>query len=137
MYFYEVIKKCDLEIVIHEFLSLFDKEIDVKSTEIKIRNVILNLIGMEPVISDTGVLYAEKVEDEEYSVVHLLDTTEKEIYGIEAEYWAKTIGYTVDEKSLAVYGNEKFAALVLWEMTWFGYDEAAVKESVQSWDNDE
>ena len=132
MHFYELIEKCDLELVVNEFLSLCDKTPDVKSMEQAIRNVILNLREREPVISDTGILYAEKVEDEEYSAVSLVDKTENEVYGIEAECWAKTIGYIVDEESLCVYGNEKFAALVLWEMTWFGYDEDVIRDVIQS-----
>lgn len=95
------------------------------------RNVIKNLSVMEPIISNTGILYAGTVEDEEYDAVCLLDITGKGVYSVEANSWAKTIGYIVDEGS---YGNEKFATLVLWEMTWFGYDEKTIQEKIQSWE---
>ena len=53
---------------------------------------------------------------------------EQEVYSLEANPCAKTIGYIVDEKSLSIYGNERFATLVLWEMTWFGYDEETIRK---------
>lgn len=137
MYFYEVIEKCDLELVVREFLTFCDNAPDIKATEQAIRNAIMTLDRMEPVISNTGILYAARVEDEEYDAVHLFDTAEDEVYGVEANPWAETIGYIVDEKSLSVYGNEKFAALVLWEMTWFGYDEETIQEEINSWECDE
>lgn len=133
MYFYEVIEKSDLELVINEFLSFCDDSPDIKATEQAIRGVIKKLSVMEPVISNAGILYAGRVEDEEHDAVCLLDITEKEVYSVEANSWAKTIGYIVDEESLSVYGNEKFAALVLWEMTWFGYDDETIQEKIQSW----
>ena len=77
------------------------------------------------------------MEDKEFDVVCLLDINENEIYSVEANPWAKTIGYIVDEESLSVYGYEKFAALVLWEMTWFGYDEKTIQKEIQSWEWDE
>ena len=54
---------------------------------------------------------------------------EQEVYSLEANPCAKTIGYIVDEKSLSIYGNERFATLVLWEMTWFGYDEETIQKN--------
>ncbi|MGN0655484.1 MAG: DUF6557 family protein [Ruminiclostridium sp.] len=29
--------------------------------------------------------------------------------------------------------QEKFAALVLWDMTWFGYDDEKIQAEVESW----
>jgi hypothetical protein len=42
----------------------------------------------------------------------------------------------VDESSLSFYGYEKYAALVLWEMTWFGFDEETIQERMKTWDED-
>ena len=55
-------------------------------------------------------------------------------FGLEANPWANTLGYKVDECSLSFYGYEKFVAFVLWEMTWLGYDEKTIQEKVESWD---
>lgn len=38
----------------------------------------------------------------------------------------------MDEKSLSDYGNEKFITLILWEKTWFGYDEKKIQERLKS-----
>ena len=132
MYFYEVIEKCDLELVVQEFLTFCVDSLDIKATEQAIRNAIKTLTRMEAITSDTGILYAGKVEDEEYDAAYLFDTMEKEVYSIEANPWAETLGYIADEKSLSIYGNEKFVALVLWEMTWFGYDESSIQEALKS-----
>lgn len=132
MYFYEVIKRCDLELVIQEFLTFCVDSPDRNATEQAIRNAIKILGRMEAIISNKGILYARKVEDEEYDAVYLFDTMKKEVYSIEDIPWAETLGNIVEEKSLSIYGDEKFVALVLWEMTWFGYDESSIQERVKS-----
>lgn len=132
VYFYEVVKRCDLELVIQEFLTFCVDSPDINATEQAIRNAIKILGRMEAIISNKGILYARKVEDEEYDAVYLYDTMKKEVYSIEAAPWAETLGNIADEKSLSIYGDEKFVALVLWEMTWFGYDESSIQERVKS-----
>ncbi len=44
-----------------------------------------------------------------------------------------TLGYLVDSSSVSEYGKEKFAVLVLWDMTWFGYDDEKIQAEVMSW----
>ena len=70
IYFYEIIKSCDAESVIHIFLDMCTNSPDIKVTEERIRSALSN----------------------------------------------------------------KFAALILWEMTWFGYSEDVIQEKVKSWD---
>lgn len=141
MYFYEILEKCDLEFIVQEFLlfCVDDPDIDIKATERAIRNTIKILNETEVIISNTNVLIIEEVENEEetYDAVHSFDTNEQEYYGIELNPWANTLGYIVDEKSLSSHGKERFAALVLWEMTWFGYDEVSIQEKVKSWFDEE
>lgn len=111
---------------------------NINVIEKKIRNVIKKLNEIETIVSDENILFVEKVEteDETFEAVSLFDTVKKENYSIEANPWAKTLGYIADEKSLSACGKERFAALVLWEMTWFGYDENAIQEVVKSWDEE-
>ena len=138
MYFYEVIEKCNLEEVIKEFLSFCNDSPDISVTEKGIRNVIEKLNEIEAITSNTNILFIEKVETEveTFEAISLFNTVEKEIYSIEVNPWAETLGYIADEKSLSVYGKERFTALVLWEMTWFGYDENSIQEVVKSWDEE-
>lgn len=139
MYFYELLEKCDLELVIQEFLVFCVDAPDIKATERKIRNTIKILSEIEAIKSNVDVLIIEEVrnERETFDAVYLINENEQEYYSIEANPWANTLGYIVHEKSLSFHGMERFAALVLWEMTWFGYDENSIQEKVKSWFDEE
>lgn len=63
MYFYEVFRKCDLEVVVHEFLKLAVDSSDINVTEKVFRGAIKNLNEMEPVKSDTEILCIEKIQE--------------------------------------------------------------------------
>ena len=140
MYFYEVIEKSDLELVIQEFLTFCVDSPNINIIEQKIRNAIKTITGIEAITSNTDILIIEKGETvvgETCDNVYVFDTVQKDGYSIEANPWADTLGYIVDEKSLSIYGNERFAALILWEMTWFGFDESSIQETLKSWDEEE
>ena len=64
MYFYEVFGKCDLEVVIHEFLILAVDSPDINVTEEAFRGTIKILREMEPVKSDTEILFIQKIQEE-------------------------------------------------------------------------
>ena len=116
MYFYEVFGKCDLEVVVHEFLKLAVDSPDINVTEEVFRRAIKILNEMEPVRSDTEILCIEKIQGEWIDDnVYLLDITDQKTYAIEASSWANILGCRVDEKSLSDYGNEKFTTLILWK----------------------
>ena len=134
MYFYEVFGKCDLEVVVHEFLKLAVDSTDINVTEESFRGTIKILGEMEPVKSDTEILFIEKIQERRWldDNVYLLDTTKHKTYAIEASSWANILGCRVDEKSLSDYGNEKFTTLILWEITWFGYDEKTIQDRLRS-----
>ena len=138
MYFYEVFGKCDLEVVVHEFLKLAVDSPDINVTEEVFRRAIKILNEMEPVRSDTEILCIEKIQGEwiDYNV-YLLDIIDQKTYAIEASSWANILGCRVDEKSLSDYGNEKFTTLILWEITWFGYDEKTIQDRLRSLFEDE
>lgn len=63
MYFYEVFGKCDLEVVVHEFLKLTVDSSDINVTEKVFRGAIKILNEMEPVKSDTEILCIEKIQE--------------------------------------------------------------------------
>lgn len=65
--------------------------------------------------------------------VYMLDKSNSEKYALLINPWADTLGYLVDNDSVSEYGEEKFAALVLWDMTWFGYDNEKIQAEVRSW----
>jgi len=136
MYFFEVIEKCDLDRAVGLFLELCVNSPDIRHTEQCIRHALAEMKHMEAVRSDSEVIEISRIrtETEEYDAVRMLDRTTNIKYGLEINPWKDTLGYCVDESSLAEYGYEKFVSLVLWEMTWFGYDEDAIQEHVKSWD---
>ena len=138
MYFYEVIKECDEELLVREFLFLCDNSPDIKHTEKAIRNALMSIREMKAKTSDKKVIIIEKVIsdeifDGEFDRVYVLDTSDNKTYGLEINPWSDTLGYKVDDNNLFFYGYEKFAALVLWEITWFGYDEVTIQERVRAW----
>ena len=139
MYFYEVFGKCDLEVVVQEFLKLAVDSPDINVTEEVFRGAIKILNEMEPEKSDTEILCIEKNQESGWidDNVYLLDTTDQKTYAIEASSWANILGCRVDEKSLSDYGNEKFTTLILWEITWCGYDEKTMKDRLKSLFEDE
>lgn len=137
MYFYELIKECDIELLVREFLFLCDNSPDINQTEKLIRYAIMSIREMEAKTSDKEIIIIEKViSDDEYDRVYVLDTSTNTTYGLEINPWSDTLGYKVDDTSLIIYGYEKFSALVLWEMTWLGYDEMEIKERVRVWNGD-
>ena len=134
MYFYEVIEKCDIEETVHYFLKMCVNSPDIEHTEQCVRHAIADIKAIEAVKSGSEVIQIEKVktDEEEYEAVHMFDEASDTKYGLEINPWKYTLGYTVDEKSLSEYGYEKFVSLVLWEMTWFGYDEKTIQDHMKS-----
>lgn len=138
MYFYEVIEKCDIEKTICYFLDMCVNSPDIKHTEQCIRNAITDIKNIEAIKSDEEVIMIDRVqtEKEKFDAVFMIDKTTNIKYGLEINPWKNTLGYTVDGKSLSENGYEKFASLVLWEMTWFGYDEETIGEHIKTWDEE-
>ena len=79
MYFYEVFGKCDLEVVVHEFLKLAVDSTDINVTEEVFRGAIKILNEMEPEKSDTEILCIEKIQESGWidDNVYLLDSNIK------------------------------------------------------------
>lgn len=137
MYFYEVMKKVDEEAVVREFLTFCEASPDITLTEKSIREAINSIKETEPSISETEIIVTEKAEDDDeaYDRAYILDMSDKVTYGMEITPWAEILGCKVDEKSLSRCGCEHFAALVLWEMTWLGFDNEKNQTEAKAWEH--
>ncbi|WP_302212535.1 DUF6557 family protein [uncultured Ruminococcus sp.] len=130
MLFLELLNKCDEEKLVKQYLLL--KETSDSHVEQKIREVIddlkYNRIPVE--FNMTMVLEKGVTEDgEEVDIIFLRDNEEEDnVYSFEGLPWGAIMGCEVEEKSLTEIGsNERFAALVLFEMTYFGYSDEDVQ----------
>lgn len=131
MLFLELLNKCDEEKLVKQYLLL--KETSDSHVEQKIREVIADLNNRIPVkFNMTMVLEKGITEDgEEVDIIFLNDNVEDNVYSFEGLPWGAIMGCEVEEKSLTEIGsNERFAALVLFEMTYFGYSDEDVQRRI-------
>lgn len=132
MLFLELLNKCDEEKLVKQYLLL--KETSDSHVEQKIREVIDDLkYNRIPVkFNMTMVLEKGVSEDgEEVDIIFLSDNEEDNVYSFEGLPWGAIMGCEVEEKSLTEIGsNERFAALVLFEMTYFGYSDDDVQRRI-------
>lgn len=132
MLFLELLNKCDEEKLVKQYLQL--KETSNSHVEQKIREVIDDLkYNRIPVrFNMTMVLEKGVTEDgEEVDIIFLNDNVEDNVYSFEGLPWGAIMGCEVEEKSLTEIGsNERFAALVLFEMTYFGYSDDDVQRRI-------
>lgn len=140
MYFYEVLASGNRNLIIEEFFKLFGEEeqIDIEGTKIKLIGAMDAMSKIKPNLSADYTIYASEVENEydnsTYDDVWAWNKNKYPKYAIEFNQWADTLGYLVDDDSLKKYGADKFSALVLWEMTWAGYDEESIRKHTESWE---
>lgn len=132
MLFLELLNKCDEEKLVKQYLLL--KETSNSHVEQKIREVIADLkYNRIPVkFNMTMVLEKGVSEDGEVDIIFLRDNVEEDnVYSFEGLPWGAIMGCEVEEKSLTEIGsNERFAALVLFEMTYFGYSDDDVQRRI-------
>ncbi len=130
MLFLELLNKCDEEKLVKQYLLLKETS-NSHHVEQKIREVIADLkYNRIPVrFNMTMVLEKGITEDgEEVDIIFLNDNVEDNVYSFEGLPWGAIMGCEVEEKSLTEIGsNERFAALVLFEMTYFGYSDEDVQ----------
>ena len=109
MYFYELLKQCDVEVIVQEFLLLCVDSQDINIIEKKIRNVIDNLKEMKVNISHKEIIVIEKVqtEDEKYDEAFMIDTSDEIKYGLEINPWTNTLGYRIDDDRLSEFRKER------------------------------
>ena len=132
MLFLELLNKCDEEKLVKQYL--LRKETSNSHVEQKIREVIADLkYNRIPVkFNMTMVLEKGVSEDGEVDIIFLRDNVEEDnVYSFEGLPWGAIMGCEVEEKSLTEIGsNERFAALVLFEMTYFGYSDDDVQRRI-------
>lgn len=83
-------------------------------------------------------IYMERVKAVDgsyYHIVYALREHDTEKYGFELNPWADTLGYLTDSSSIAKYSRENYIAHVLWEMTYFGFDEASIHQKIEEWND--
>lgn len=138
MYFYEVLELCDEKVLTEKFLKLCTESPDLQHTKEVFISFLHDLKRITPNSSGKMTIFIEQVYAVDGSlcdVVYGAYEDDPERYGFELNPWADTLGYSADKNSLDKYGTELFTALVLWEMTWFGYDEDSIRKKVEEWNN--
>ena len=135
MLFLELLNKCDEEKLVKQYLLLKETETSDSHVEQRIKEVIDDLkYNRIPVrFNMTMVLEKGVTEDgEEVDIIFLRDNEEEDnVYSFEGLPWGAIMGCEVEEKSLTEIGsNERFAALVLFEMTYFGYSDDDVQRRI-------
>lgn len=135
MYFFELIKTCDKETMIQDFLKKVSDSSKTHLLETHLRKALKCIDETKPNKNDNCIICIDKYTNEEEVCddVYMLDKSNSEKYALEINPWADTLGYLVDSDSVSKYGKEKFSALVLWDMTWFGYDNEKIQAEVRSW----
>lgn len=132
MLFLELLNKCDEDELVKQYLLL--KETSDSHVEQKIREVIDDLkYNRIPVRFNMTMVLEKGVteECEEVDIIFLNDNVEDNVYSFEGLPWGAIMGCEVEEKSLTEIGsNERFAALVLFEMTYFGYSDDDVQRRI-------
>ena len=139
MYFYEVLEKCDKDKLTEAFLTLCSDASDIKAVREKFKAAMADIEKLTPVIDDDMTVRIDKTEydGEEYEAVHGVSKSEGTAYGLIIAPWAEVLGYRTDEDNVADYGREAFAAAVLWELTYLGFDEQTISSHVKEWESGE
>lgn len=141
MYFQQVLKRCDEIKLVCELLAIIKCQ-DKCSVNKNIRDALKTLSQKTPKKSDNEVLFIEQLKDrqdegENLYNVYLLDRSDKKTYSIEAVPWDEVLGYAVDEVGIAKYGDVKFTALVLYEMTYFGFSEKQIQNTIKAFSDED
>lgn len=130
MLFLELLNKCDEDELVKQYLLLKETS-NSHHVEQKIREVIADLkYNRIPVRFNMTMVLEKGVteECEEVDIIFLNDNVEDNVYSFEGLPCGAIMGCEVEEKSLTEIGsNERFAALVLFEMTYFGYSDEDVQ----------
>ena len=139
MYFYEVISSCDRDILTEEFLKLCKNSPNIDQTREAFLSALKEMENIQPNINDTTVIHIERctgIDNVPFEAVSAIFENDPEKYGLEINPWADTLGYRVDEITLEKYSYKAIASLVIWEMTWFGYNEETIRQRVSEWDEE-
>jgi len=139
MYFYEVLHACNDSALTEEFLKLCQNSPDLNHTRKVFTQFLKNIKSLEPELSEKWMLFItkEQAQDGQDDIhVYARNPHENENFGIEITPWKEVLGWSINPDSLASFDREVLTAAVLWEITWFGYDEETIQERVRSWNTE-
>ena len=138
MYFADLVKAINVDKCIDEFLARSDDAHDINRLKDALYQMIEVLKSKKPNYTDNCVIHIGHAEneDESYDYAYLLENNNPQVYSFEVVPWDDVLGYALDAEEFEKYDKEYYAMLILWEITWFGYDEETIQNKMKSW-NDE
>ena len=87
------------------------------------------LQNMEPQ-QNTDTLKLERIDAENVNITTVCDDKE---YSITIAPWDEILGNHIDAQSIAKFSQPEIAAFVLWELTFYGFDEETIKKKTDEW----
>ena len=125
MYVYELINSCDKEKLYQNFVDMCDGIHEKNSDDFML--LLQKLASIEPNISDSMCVYVSKEREVDgsvfYDVYGQSDEEPETLWALEASQWNNILGYKIAEESLQKYNECLVFAAILYEMTWFGYEQ--------------
>ena len=73
-----------------------------------------------------NIIYTEDF----YYNVHGINTDTNQSYAIEFEPWGEWLGWDIDREQVKELSKEAYVAHILWEMTYIGFDENSIQETI-------
>ena len=140
MYFYEVLQTCDEKLLTEEFLKLCTNSPDLHRTREVFTEFLKNISSLAPEFSDEWTIFMtpeQDIDGQNYFHVYARNAHDPENFSFMITPWKEVLGWIVSPESLSSFDKEVLTAAVLWEITWFGYDEETIQERVKSWENAE
>ena len=125
--FYEILQQCAEDALTDAFLALCTDAPDRSGLRETFAAFLQDLRQIIPNCCEPLTLTG--VRSGTHDIVYAVRAGDAMHYGFELHPWADTLGYFADGDCVAAFGREHFAALVLWEMTFFGFSEDAVRQA--------
>lgn len=138
MKLYELLLNTD-KVSVFEKLAEIYENIDILNYS-KTYDELLYLISNDNISNDSDLkivvypqhdLLSENLDD---ILIHVsgYSLKEDESYALSYSDWEDWLGMEISEKSLSLWGREKFISYVLYEMTFFGFTSKEVKSEMES-----
>lgn len=54
-------------------------------------------------------------------------------YGLSVTPWSEVLGLAIENQTLTRFSQAEITALVLWEITFYGFDEDTIKKETDKW----
>jgi hypothetical protein len=128
---YDVLRQCRTDALTAAFLARCKDAPDLDGVREAFSAFLNELRQITPQFSDGITIVMAQTERSD--LVYAIYAGDPMHHGFELVPWAETLGYLADEESIEKYGREYFAAAVLFEMTYFGFSEEAVRKKRQEW----